>query len=73
MMRMQELNLTAQSFDDMANIPSARRDGLTDRFRQKFNPASNRPQSGHSITSQPDLSSLTPKSQVRPISLNTHQ
>ena len=66
MMRTQELSFTAQSFDDVANIPSARREGLTDRFRQKFSALGNRPPSNQSNGEmQPDLSNLTPKSQVR--------
>ena len=73
MMRTQDLNFTEQSFDDMAHIPSARRDGLTDRYRQKLSAVGNRPQSSHSTNTQPDLSNLTPKSQVRQILLNIQQ
>lgn len=56
----------SESFDDVGTLPSARKEGLTDRFRQKLGAAGKRVQGNQQTQgSDPDLSNLTERSQVR--------
>ena len=64
--KMEDSYSAVESFDDVAHIPSARRENLTDRFRQKFS-ATGRSSQGNreNEVGQPDLTTLTARSQVK--------
>lgn len=66
MMRMHGVDSVSESFDDVANLPSARKEGLTDRFRQRISAVGKRThENDRSQVSERDLSNLTARSQVR--------
>ena len=55
----------SESFDYETNFDSPKRDGLTDKFRQKLSAVGKREQSSHqNKVSEPDLVNLTARSQV---------
>ena len=66
MIKMQDSKSLNQSFDYETNFQSSRKEGLTNKLRQKINTAGKREQeSRQEKFFEPDLTSLTARSQVR--------
>ena len=63
---MQHTNPMSQSYDPDRNFQTPRREGLTDRFRQRINAAGRIIQGNQpKYVAEPDLKNLTTRSQVR--------